>query len=365
MRRRAGSGCEECTVLKFPSPICPTWWPVDFPLAMPGGTVYGGDFAGLGEAGCPSVRHEVRITPAAAGNGDAGLIKKAWAQVELDNAPATFGGDPLIELTLADWAALGSPSPGVAATLNTWLRSYTCDDFSHKEDFCQNGVTMPALYEMEEASGNRLSTYTPSGGPGGSLVPQGVVTTVPGRIGTLAVFTAGDVNGNSLVGSGIPFSVIGNYAFAFWHKPSSANPFNGFGSPLWVGGDGTAAATNMFRILWSQDAAWQDNINLQVSTGAAWTSHQIAPRPADDVWYAVLGRMGPGYSDFWVVSDDGSLDVSATGSSTPIIPGGGWGVNGFSGGAARVGGATDQVYLWSGFAPSKEQMLAKLGWVAP
>ena len=295
----------------------------------------------------------------------AGIIKKAWAQSVLDSAAATFGGDYSFELTLADWVALGSPFPGAGSTPNSWLRSYTCDDFAHKEDFCQNGVTMPSLYEMEEASGNRLDTYAADGGPGGNLVPQGTVTTVPGRIGSLAVFTAGDINGNSLVGSGIPFSVLGNHAFAFWHKPSSANPGNLFGSPLWVGGDGTAAATNLFRILWSQDAAWQDSVNLQVSTGAGWTSHIITPLPPRDVWYAVVGRMGPGYSDLWIVSDDGTFDKHATGSQTPIVPGAGWGVNGFSGGAGRVGGATDQVYLWSGFAPTKDQMLAKLGWVAP
>lgn len=353
-----GPGCE---VLKVPGIIVAN----SFTLDMPGfaaTTLYGGNWMALGDAGCFNVAHGIYLQnvgdPVLSALGlPIGYPSPTWNQQVLEGP--TPGAVGQAQFSKGDWESLSPPAP---ATVQIAVVSLSCGGVP-KGDFAESFVFPPVLYKMEEASGNRLDWY----GYHAPLVPQGTVTTVPGRVGSLAAFTAGDINGNGLISVGVPTQLQSNWAFAFWHKPSSANPFNGFGSPLWVGGDGTAAASNLFRVFWTQDQGWIDRVDFQVSDGAAWIANQIEPAPPPDVWYAVVGRAGPGYTDIWIVSDDGTFDEHAgtTGLTPNATPSGGWGSLNFTGGAARVGGAVDELFIWPGIAPTKEQMLAKIGWVAP
>jgi hypothetical protein len=103
---------------------------VDTPFTI-NGSLRGGDFFGLGEAGCAVVRHEFRLTGTGASDSDAGEVLHSWDQVVLDNEGFSENGT----MTTAQWVALGSPG-----TVRIWVRSYTCNDFSFKEDFCSVSV---------------------------------------------------------------------------------------------------------------------------------------------------------------------------------------------------------------------------------
>jgi hypothetical protein len=127
-QRKPHDATAACNVNKLPTVICPGSITKDVPFAMLGGaTLYGGDF-GLGEVGCPVVRHEVWITPTGSAYS-AGSLEASWNQTVLTSAAPS--PNPTITLTTAEWTAMGSP-----AVIDMWLRSYTPNDFDANGDYC-------------------------------------------------------------------------------------------------------------------------------------------------------------------------------------------------------------------------------------
>jgi hypothetical protein len=127
------SGCVHCNVLKLPVVSAPGSITRDVQYTQ-GGTIYGGDFAALGDAGCATVRHEIRFTsladtttPFTANN----QLAAAWDEIVLDNAPVSQA----VTFTTAMWTALGSEG-----AVNIWIVSYTCDDFDINYDYGTSGV---------------------------------------------------------------------------------------------------------------------------------------------------------------------------------------------------------------------------------
>lgn len=123
-------GCQVCNLGKNPSPIGGNLT-LDAPVTITG-SIYGGDFAGLGDPGCTAVRHEFRVTlDSEFGNSNNGVAIHSWEQGVVNQA--SFSQQ--VTLTSAQWAQLGSP-PAV----NVWLRSYTCGDKAFREDFYSGSV---------------------------------------------------------------------------------------------------------------------------------------------------------------------------------------------------------------------------------
>lgn len=139
IRRRTGlvrwQTVLQCNVFKAPSPICQQQYPVDTPTNL-GGNIYGGDAFGLGEPGCPSVRHEVIVLAAAPFAPPPAVpvpitVVDSWNQTVLTSVFVSR----TITVSSALHAFLGNPQ-----IINIWLRSYTPGDFSYREDFCQTFV---------------------------------------------------------------------------------------------------------------------------------------------------------------------------------------------------------------------------------
>lgn len=125
--RRVTPAPVNCNVNKFPSPLCPGSISVDTPFGFFGATLYGGDF-GLGEVGCPSVRHEIVVVGTGGAIGT-GVIIDSWSQTVLTSASASPARNPT--LTSAQHVGIGSP-----AVVDIYLRSWTPNDFSSKADYC-------------------------------------------------------------------------------------------------------------------------------------------------------------------------------------------------------------------------------------
>lgn len=124
--------CVPCSVVKNPDVACPGTFVVGEEFTIHG-SVYGGDFGSLGEPGCASVRHEVRITGPGEPNSSAGIVLSSWDEEVLEQS--AFVAYPLT-ITAQHMSDLGDP-----AEVLVWVRSYTCEDNDFTEDFC---VTFPS-----------------------------------------------------------------------------------------------------------------------------------------------------------------------------------------------------------------------------
>lgn len=121
-----------CTVNKFPGIVCPSQVDVDVEMSYTI-SLYGGDF-GLGEAGCPVVRHEI-IFVASGGDPDSGEVIDSWNQYVLTSA---LGIVRNAIVTWAQWDAQGQPVVG-----DFYVRSFTPGDLTSKADYCQTLVVNP------------------------------------------------------------------------------------------------------------------------------------------------------------------------------------------------------------------------------
>lgn len=131
-RWSATSPLVACNVNKFPSIVCPATVFVDVPDNFTY-SLYGGDF-GLGEAGCPVVRHELRFV-ATGGDPDTGEILDSWSQTVLTSVVGLVRS---ATMTWAQWNNQGQPAVG-----DFYIRSYTPGDLTFKEDWCVTSTVNP------------------------------------------------------------------------------------------------------------------------------------------------------------------------------------------------------------------------------
>lgn len=108
--------CNECVVLKVPAPVAPASVTPDVEFTVTG-AIYGGDFFGLGELGCPNVSHEIVICEFSGDPDVTGIQLDAWAEDVLESSPVSRP----VTMTTAQHTALGSP-----AVIEIYIFSYTC-----------------------------------------------------------------------------------------------------------------------------------------------------------------------------------------------------------------------------------------------